>query len=323
MQVRGLQTHFRTTEGVIRACDGVSLDIQSGEIVGLVGESGSGKSVTGLTIMRLVPDPPGKIHGGEVLFKGVDLLRVNEKIMHQYRGNRISMIFQNPMTSLYPYSRIGKQLIETIQLHQRVTAGEATDQAVAMMRRVGIPNPTEVFAAYQHSLSGGMRQRVMVAMALLCQPDLLIADEPTTSLSATIQAQILMLLKRIRDEFGIAILMVTHDFGVVAKICDRVCVMYAGKVVESAPTNVILSAPKHPYTIGLINSVPRMQVKVKRLMQIEGSPPDMLNLPPGCRFSPRCSEVGDGCEKRVPPEIEIEPGHVVRCIMRQGTKVRD
>ncbi|PWU25692.1 MAG: peptide ABC transporter ATP-binding protein [Candidatus Rokuibacteriota bacterium] len=323
LQVRELETHFVTTEGVVRACDRVSFDVNRGEILGLVGESGSGKTVTGLSIIRLVPEPPGRICGGEIWFKGADLLRLDKKVMYRYRGDRISMVFQNPMTCLYPYSRVGQQLVETIRLHRPVSRGEAHEQALAMLRRVGVPNPLEVFAAYQHSLSGGMRQRVMVAMALLCQPDLLIADEPTTQLAATIQAQILGLLRKLRDELGIAILMITHDFGVVAKMCDRVCVMYAGKVVESAPTDVILNAPKHPYTIGLINSVPRMNNKGKRLFQIEGQPPDMLDLPSGCRFAPRCPEAVEICWQGVPPEIEIGSTHAVRCVMRRGAKIRD
>lgn len=322
LEVVNLQTQFPTEEGVVRAVDGVSFQINRGDIMALVGESGSGKSVTGLSILRLVPKP-GRIAGGEVRFRGENLLAKPEREMRHFRGNRISMIFQNPMTALDPSFTIGDELLETILLHQRLSPRQAREQCLRALDLVGIPDPASKLASYPHSLSGGMRQRVMIAMALSCNPDLLIADEPTTNLDASVQAQILDLLERLNRDLGTAILMITHDFGVVARLCRRVAVMYAGRIVEQADVDTVLNRPQHPYTMGLIGSVPRVGRQVRgaggrrqRLFQIDGAPPNLANLPPGCSFAPRCREAQAVCQAAAPPEIALSPGHTVRCVMR-------
>lgn len=327
LEVRDLKTHFKTEEGVVRAVDGVSFAIERGGIMALVGESGSGKSITGLSILRLVPRP-GRIVGGQVLFKGEDLLTRSEHQMRHYRGNRISMIFQNPNTSLDPCFTVGEQIVETIRLHTPQSKAEAVKQAAEMLRLVGVPDPMGTLNRYPHSMSGGMRQRIMIAMALACKPDLLIADEPTTALDVSVQAQILDLLERLNRELGTAILMITHDMGVVARLCKTVAVMYAGRIVEYAAKDVTLNQPRHPYTMGLMNSVPRVGSHSRRLrtdgtlstrqrlFQIDGTPPNLTSLPPGCAFAPRCREAIDACRQDVPPVIQVGSGHQVRCILR-------
>ncbi|MCH3917311.1 MAG: ABC transporter ATP-binding protein [Spirochaetia bacterium] len=322
LDVEGLQTYFRTDAGVVKAVDGVSFKIHKGETLGLVGESGSGKSVTNLSIMKLIPSPPGKIVGGKVLFtdkttgKTVDVLKLPEKELRNIRGNKISMIFQDPMTSLNPFLRISTQMIETIMLHDdSVTKQQARERSVEMLKLVGIPSPEKRIDNYPHQFSGGMRQRVMIAMSLSCDADLLIADEPTTALDVTIQAQILELIQSINAKLGTAVILITHDLGVVAGMCDKVCVMYAGKIVEKASTDDLFEKPCHPYTEGLIASVPRMDTtsRKERLFSIEGQPPNVIDLPPCCPFHPRCHKVMEICKKAKPSMKTIGPGHEVSC----------
>ena len=311
LAVRGLQTEFRTDSGAFRAVDGVSFDIASGGTVGLVGESGCGKSVTALSILRLVT-PPGRVAGGEILYRGKDLLSLDEREMRAIRGNQISMIFQEPMTSLNPVMTAGAQVAEAVRLHQKKSRGEATAATIEMFRLVGIPAPEERIKAYPHQLSGGMRQRVMIAMALACRPDLLIADEPTTALDVTIQAQILDLLGRLQRELGMAVLLITHDLGVVAETCDDVMVMYAGRIVEHAPVRTLFATPRHPYTVGLLRSVPRLGEPTDKLQEIPGTVPAPGALPPGCKFQDRCPRVADKCRLDEPPLEPLE-GTLVRC----------
>ncbi len=301
LQVRDLRTEFRTEGGVVTAVDGVSFDVDRGRTVGIVGESGSGKSVTNLSILRLVPNPPGRIAGGSILFDGQDLLALPEAAMRGIRGKRISMIFQDPMTSLNPYLRIGRQLTEVLELHEGASRADARRRSIEMLERVGIPNPSERIDRYPHEFSGGMRQRVMIAMALLCKPELLIADEPTTALDVTIQAQILDLIRSMRDELGMAVILITHDLGVVAGTTDDVIVMYAGRVVEQARTRELFREPKHPYTLGLLRSIPRLDRDDARLTPIPGRPPDLTRLAPGCPFAPRCEFAIDLCRAERPP----------------------
>lgn len=315
VEIRDLQTHYFTEDGVVRAVDGVNLYIKRGETLGVVGESGCGKSVTSLSIMRLIPNPPGKIIGGEILFEGEDLVNKSEAEMRKIRGNDISMIFQEPMTSLNPVYTIGDQISEAIQLHQGLSYKEATDKAIEMLRLVGIPLPERRVKEYPHQLSGGMRQRVMIAMALSCNPKLLIADEPTTALDVTIQAQILELMKKLKKELGMAIMLITHDLGVVAEMCERVVVMYAGKVVEEGDAVSIFKNPLHPYTEGLLKSVPRMDEEVEKLHVIEGVVPNPLHLPPGCRFQPRCPVAVEKCKENQPPLEQVAPGRFVACFL--------
>lgn len=330
LQVEGLRTYFSSDKGVVKAVDGVSFEIPSGSIMGLVGESGSGKSVTGLSILRLLPSKKGKIIAGRILFKGEDLLQKSEREMRSYRGDKISMVFQNALTALDPYFRIGDQLIEVIQLHQKLDKHRARVQAVEVLDLVGIPNPAQKLSSYPHELSGGQRQRVVIALALSCHPDLLIADEPTTALDATVQKQIVDLLLDINHQLGTSILMITHDFGVVAKMCQTVAVMYAGRIVEYGDVQIILSNPEHPYTRGLIQSVPRMksrmgpvfykgethQVRRPRLFQIPGSAPDLVNPSTGCAFAARCSEVKEVCFSAYPPRVDFRRGHWATCHQR-------
>jgi oligopeptide/dipeptide ABC transporter ATP-binding protein len=317
VEIRNLRTHFYTEDGVVPAVDGVNLYIRRGETLGVVGESGCGKSVTSLSIMRLIPNPPGKIVDGEILFEGQDLLKKSESEMRKIRGNEISMIFQEPMTSLNPVYTIGDQIAEAIQLHQGLSRKEALERAVHMLRLVGIPLPERRIHEYPHQLSGGMRQRVMIAMALSCNPKLLIADEPTTALDVTIQAQILELMKKLKQELGMAIMLITHDLGVVAEMCERVVVMYGGKVVEEADVVSIFKNPLHPYTEGLLKSIPRMDEEVERLHVIEGVVPNPAHLPKGCRFHPRCPYAFDKCKEAQPELKQVAPGRYVACFLAE------
>ena len=301
LEIRDLHVEFRTDMGVVRAVDGVSLAVGEGETLGIVGESGSGKSVTSLAIMGLVPRPPGHVSGGPVLFQGKDLLKFSPRHLADIRGNRIAMIFQDPMTSLNPFLTVAEQLMEVTRLHLRYSRRRALDYAVEMLERVGIPAAGRRVFEYPHQFSGGMRQRVMIAMALSCKPQLLIADEPTTALDVTIQAQILELMAELQKAEGTTIILITHDLGVVANSCRRVLVMYGGRLVEEAPVDEIFSAPKHPYTVGLLNSIPRLDGIQKSLTPIPGQPPDLAALPAGCYFRPRCPNAIDRCAVEYPP----------------------
>ncbi len=318
LKISGLRTVFTTEDGTAAAVDGVDLSVGYGETVGLVGESGCGKSVTALSIMRLIPSPPGKIVSGGILFERADLLKLSEPQMRKIRGNDISMIFQEPMTSLNPVFKVQNQIAEVFRVHRNMSKSEAADAAVVMLRKVGIPSPEKRAKDYPHQLSGGMRQRVMIAMALACDPKLILADEPTTALDVTIQAQILELMNGIKTEKGTGIILITHDLGVVAEMADRVAVMYTGKIVEEAPVDSLFSSPQHPYTIGLLESIPHLGEEAKgksRLHVIKGMVPDMRNLPRGCTFQDRCPEVQEIC-KEAPALEKKSSGHLVRCWMR-------
>jgi oligopeptide/dipeptide ABC transporter ATP-binding protein len=319
LEIENLQTHFFTGGGVVRAVDGVSYAVRSGETLGVVGESGCGKSVTALSVLRLVADPPGRIVGGAIRFAGTNLLDLSEHEMEAIRGNDISMIFQEPMTSLNPLMTVGRQISEAIALHQGLSRREAFDQAVEMLGRVHIPEPERRVHAYPHQLSGGMRQRVMIAMALSCDPKVLIADEPTTALDVTIQAQILDLMRELHDRLGTAIVLITHDLGVVAENADRVVVMYAGRKVEEASAKALFETPGHPYTTGLMGSIPNLEVAAHanarraRLTEIKGMVPSLADLPRGCTFAPRCGFATDQCRADYPPLVQHRPGHWVSC----------
>jgi len=317
LDIQDLRTYFFTYEGVAKAVDGVSYQLAKGEPLGVVGESGCGKSVTALSILRLIPVPPGKIVAGKILFKGDNLLDLPEDRMRKIRGNRISMIFQEPMTSLNPVFTIGNQIEETIKLHQGLGKKEALEKAIDLLKHVNIPSPERCVERYPHELSGGMRQRAMIAMALACNPEILIADEPTTALDVTIQAQILDLMIRLKEELGMAIILITHNLGVIAEMVRRVLVMYAGKIVEEAKTRTLFGNPKHPYTMGLLKSVPRLGDKVRlgkvRLSEIPGVVPSLYELPPGCKFSTRCPSVMNICREKEPELREIEEGHFCSC----------
>ena len=313
LEVRDLRTYFHTEEGVARAVDGVSFAVGRGQTLGLVGESGCGKSVSAFSIMRLVPDPPGRIEAGQVLFKGRDLLALDEEEMRRVRGDDIAMLFQEPMTSLNPVLTCGFQIAEAVVLHQQVPMKEARVRAVEMLHLVGIPAPEQRIDEYPHQLSGGMRQRVMIAMALACNPDVLIADEPTTALDVTIQAQILALLESLQESLQMAIVMITHDLGVIAETADQVAVMYAGQIVEHAETPALFARPRHPYTRGLLRSIPRLDDEQERLDIIPGVVPDARAFPPGCRFAPRCPLADAHCRAETPPLEEIEAGHWASC----------
>jgi len=317
LQVRDLKTYFHTEAGTAKAVDGVSFDIKEGEVLGLVGESGSGKSVTALSIIRLIPDPPGKIVGGSIAYKGQDLLQLSWEDIRKVRGNEISMIFQEPMTSLNPVFTIGMQVMEVILQHNDVSRKEAFDRAVNMLELVGIPDAARRMNDYPHQFSGGMRQRVMIAIALACDPSLLIADEPTTALDVTIQAQILELMLKVKDERkNAAILLITHNLAVVAETCHRVMVMYGGKIQEIAPVRELFKNPQHPYTKGLLASLPAVDgSRHTRLQTIPGNVPSILDLPVGCKFVTRCPERLDKCFTYEPPLIEVSPGHWVRCVL--------
>ena len=313
LEVRGLRTLFRSEHGEVRAVDGVDLRVERGRTLGIVGESGCGKSVTALSIMGLVPQPPGRIAAGEVLLEGEDLLKAPAQRLRDLRGDRLAMIFQEPMTSLNPAFTVGEQIAETLLRHRRMGKEEAKEKSVEMLRRVRIPSPERRAKDYPHQLSGGMRQRVMIAMALACDPSLLIADEPTTALDVTIQAQILELMRALREELGTAIILITHDLGVIAELADEVAVMYAGKVIERCSAQQLFAEPQHPYTIGLLGSIPLLHMERERLAAIEGFVPDAAALPDGCRFHPRCPFAIDRCSKEIPPLGEITPGHFVAC----------
>jgi len=319
LEIANLQTHFFTTGGVVRAVDGVSYTVRSGETLGVVGESGCGKSVTALSVLRLVADPPGRVVGGTIRFEGTDLLDLTETQMEEIRGNDISMIFQEPMTSLNPLMTVGRQIAEAIALHRGLSRRDAMDQAMEMLRRVHIPEPERRAHAYPHQLSGGMRQRVMIAMAVSCSPKLLIADEPTTALDVTIHAQILDLMRELQDTLGTAIVLITHDMGVVAENADRVVVMYAGRKVEEASAQELFERPGHPYTKGLLGSIPNVEVAAHintrraRLNEIKGMVPSLANLPRGCTFAPRCGFASDQCRVAYPPLAQYRPGHWIAC----------
>ena len=320
LEVRGLKTYFYTEDGVVKAVDGVDFDVRKGEIVAIVGESGCGKSVTSLSIMRLV-GIPGKIVDGEIIFKGENLLDLPDSEMRRIRGDRISMIFQQPTSCLNPVFRVGEQISEVLEIHRGMDKKEGRERAIELLRIVGIPEPEKRIDAFPHELSGGMAQRVMIAMALACEPELLIADEPTTALDVTIQAQILDLMRGLQEKFGSSIILITHDMGVVAEMASRVSVMYAGRVVEQADVNTIFEKPLHPYTNGLLASIPVMGVVKERLDTIPGSVPNLINLPPGCKFAPRCRARMEHnlqiCTEKEPDLIEVEPGHRVRCWLYQ------
>ena len=312
IEIKDLSTHFYTSDGEVKAVDGVSFAINEGETLAIVGESGCGKSVTSLSIMRLIPWPQGKIVAGEIVYQGYDLVHAKEEYMQKIRGNEISMIFQEPMTSLNPVYSVGFQIAETLELHQKLSKKDANEKAIEMLRLVGIPLPEQRAKEFPHQLSGGMRQRVMIAMALSCNPRLLIADEPTTALDVTVQAQILDLLRKLKKEMGMAIMLITHDLGVVAEMAERVVVMYAGKLVEEADVYTLFEKPLHPYTEGLLNSIPRVDVKAEKLNVIEGVVPNPAHLPPGCRFAPRCPYADDHCRTEE-PSIVTMGDHKVAC----------
>jgi oligopeptide transport system ATP-binding protein len=315
LEVRDLQTHFHTQDGVVKAVNGVSFHVNRGETLGIVGESGCGKSVTSLSIMRLIPNPPGKIAGGQILFDGEDLLQLSEEQMRRIRGNRIAMIFQDPMTSLNPVLTVGRQITESLELHMKLGKHAAQNRAAELLDMVGIPSAGKRLDNYPHQFSGGMRQRVMIAMALSCNPELLIADEPTTALDVTIQAQILELINRLREELQTAVILITHDLGVVAGMTDRVTVMYAGQVVEEGNTKELFANPRMPYTIGLLRSIPRLDEEERRkLTPIRGLPPNLIDLPPICPFSPRCDYVQEACLTQVPPLRTVADDHRAACL---------
>ena len=315
LEIQGLKTYFFTRKGIVKAVDGVVLSLNEGETLGLVGESGCGKTVTALSILRLISEPIGRITEGSINFEGRDLVKATESEMRAIRGNRISMIFQEPMTSLNPVLKVGDQITEAIQLHQGLSKKEAWDQSTEMLRTVGIPSPESRVNEYPHQMSGGMRQRVMIAMALSCHPKLMIADEPTTALDVTIQAQILDLINRLKEKVGSAILLITHNLGVVSEVAQYVGVMYAGYIVEYADVIDLFKQPKHPYTVGLFQSIPKKKGsgKRERLQAIPGLVPDLLELPGGCKFQDRCSRVFKRCRDEAPPLLNLGNNHQVRC----------
>ncbi len=317
LEIDNLQTQFFTDAGTVRAVDGVSLKVHKGETLGVVGESGCGKSVTALSVLRLIPDPPGKIVGGAIRLDGRNLLKLPENEMRKVRGGSISMIFQEPMTSLNPVFTTGDQIAEGVRLHQKLSRRESWNKAIEMLRLVRMPDPERRVKEYPHQMSGGMRQRVMIAMALSCNPHLLIADEPTTALDVTIQAQILELLNQLKGELGMAVMLITHDLGVVADTAARVAVMYAGRVVEEAPVMELFANPLHPYTQGLLNSIPRIEKSERRprLQAIPGMVPDLLELPRGCKFQERCAKIFEPCRGEEPPLKAVKPDHYVRCFL--------
>jgi peptide/nickel transport system ATP-binding protein/oligopeptide transport system ATP-binding protein len=320
LKVKNLKTYFFTHEGTVKAVDEVSFSVNQGKTLGLVGESGCGKSVTALSIMRLIPNPPGKIVSGEIWFEGKNLLKLDEKEIRKIRGKKISMIFQEPMTSLDPVFTIGHEIVEAIQLHQGLNKDEAKKKAIEALKIVGIPDVEKRIDHYPHQLSGGMRQRVMIAMALSCNPTLLIADEPTTALDVTIQAQILRLINDLKDKFGASVMLITHNLGVIAEMCDYVAVMYAGHIVEYTNVDTLFHNPLHPYTRGLHKSIPRLDLEVERLDTIKGLVPNLLNLPSGCPFHPRCDFCFKRCVEEMPELIEIEDSHLVKCHLVKRSK---
>ena len=313
LTVKDLRTYFETEDGTVKAVDGVSFEVKQGETLGIVGESGSGKSVANLSVMRLIPDPPGKIISGSITFAGRDILKLVPAEVRRIRGKRIAMIFQDPMTSLNPFMRVSKQLMEVTRLHLGHTRKQAREHAIRMLEHVGIPGARERVDSYPHEFSGGMRQRVMIAMALSCQPELLIADEPTTALDVTIQAQILELIRTLKAETGASVILITHDLGVVAGVTDHIIVMYAGKVFEQAPTSELFERPGNPYTCGLLRSVPDPTDEQGKLYQIPGLPPDLAHLPAGCPFAPRCERAEDICRRDFPPFVQLTREHYSLC----------
>lgn len=313
LQVRGLRTYFFSGKAVVPAVDGIDFDLDSRQSIGIVGESGCGKSVTSLSIMRLIPPAQGRIVAGQILFQGQDLVRKTEKEMCQIRGKDIAMVFQEPLTSLNPVITIGAQVTESLRIHQSLSKKDARGKAVEMLKLVGIPMPAHCLRVYPHQLSGGMRQRVMIAIALSCHPKVLIADEPTTALDVTIQNQILDLLDRLRSELNMPIIMITHDLGIIAELADQVLVMYCGRIVEGGDVDGIFSNPLHPYTVGLMKSLPRVHENVRRLSIIPGMVPNLAEMPSGCRFHPRCVQAKDICRRQSPERIEMEKGRYVSC----------
>jgi oligopeptide transport system ATP-binding protein len=315
LNVQGLETQFRTREGVVHAVNGVSFRIKEGETLGIVGESGCGKSVTVMSMLRLIPSPPGKVIAGQAMYQGKDLLKMSDEEIRHVRGSQISMVFQDPMTSFNPVLTIGRQVAEPLEIHNGLNRQEAYDRAAEMLELVGIPNAKERLNDYPHQFSGGMRQRVMIAMALVCTPQILIADEPTTALDVTIQAQIVELVKKLRDELGMAIIWITHDLGIIAGLADRVTVMYGGLIIEEAPVKALYANPQHPYTIGLLDSLPRMdEIRNRRLESIDGIPPVLMENPNYCPFAPRCKFVVERCRMEQPKLSAIEDeGHNVAC----------
>ena len=316
LKVKDLKTYFYTQEGVVKAVDGVSFELTRGETLGIVGESGSGKSVTALSILKLIPDPPGRIVSGEIYLDGLNIVEMKEKEMQQIRGNEIAMIFQDPMTSLNPVFTIGNQIMETIILHQKLDKKSARKKTIELLMSVGIPNPEQRIDEYPHQFSGGMRQRAMIAMALSCNPKILIADEPTTALDVTIQAQILRLMNEIKERTGSSIIIITHDLGVIAEMADNIIIMYGGRIVEYSDVNTIFYNSHHPYTWGLLRSIPRLdEVKKERLISIPGIPPSLIFIPPGCPFSPRCRYAKDICFKIIPELRDVGRFHKVACYL--------
>ena len=314
LEIKDLRTQFHTREGLVYAVNGVSYELAEGETLGIVGESGCGKSVSVLSLLRLIPEPPGKIAGGQALFQGRDLLKMSPDEIRHVRGAQIAMVFQDPMTSLNPVLTIGRQLTEALELHLGMNKEQSRQRSIELLEMVGIPNAGDRLSDYPHQFSGGMRQRVMISMALSCAPQVLIADEPTTALDVTIQAQIVELVKRLRDELGMAIIWITHDLGIIAGLAKRVIVMYAGFIIEEAPVKDLYGDPRHPYTLGLLGSLPRLDETMhRRLVSIEGLPPDLLGLPPGCPFAPRCVYAMDRCHKENPPLESVSPGHWKAC----------
>ncbi len=314
LEVKGLKTRFFTEDGVVHAVNGISYELEEGEALGIVGESGCGKSVSVLSVMRLIPEPPGKIVGGEVLFEGRDMLKMDSEDVRKVRGNRIAMVFQDPMTSLNPVLTIGRQIDEALELHMGMDKHQARERTVELLELVGIPEAASRADDYPHQFSGGMRQRVMIAMGLSCNPRVLIADEPTTALDVTIQAQITELVKRLRDDIGMAIIWITHDLGVVAGLAERLIVMYAGYIVERASVKDVYGDPRHPYTIGLLGSLPRLdEIRKRRLFSMRGLPPDLIDLKPGCPFAPRCDYVIDRCWEETPPLEPVAINHEIAC----------
>ena len=320
LKAKNLKTHFFTHEGTVKAVNGISFEIKLGETLGLVGESGCGKSVTALSIMRLIPHPPGKIVSGEIYFEGRNLLELDERKMRKIRGKKISMIFQEPMTSLDPVFTIGHEIMESIQLHQGLKKEEARQKTIEALKTVGMPDAEKRISHYPHELSGGMRQRAMIAMALSCNPTLLIADEPTTALDVTIQAQILRLINELKEKFGASVMLITHDLGVIAEMCDYVAVMYAGHIVEYTDVDTLFRNPLHPYTKGLNKSIPRLDVETERLDTIRGLVPNLLDLPSGCPFHPRCDFCLKKCIEEMPELIEAEDHHLIKCHLVKGNE---
>ena len=324
LEVKDLRTYFYTQEGVVKAVDGTSYVVHEGETLGLVGESGCGKSVSALSILRLIPTPPGKVVSGEIIFQGRDILKLDEDELRKIRGNEIGMVFQEPMTSLNPVLTIGRQMTEALELHMNLHGKAARDRAAELLEMVGIPEARGRLDDYPHQFSGGMRQRVMIAMAMSCNPKLLLADEPTTALDVTIQAQILEVMNRLSREFGTAVIIITHNLGVVARYADRVNVMYAGKVIETASAEELYRNPKHPYSVGLLRSVPRLdETRKAKLVPIEGLPPDLAHLPPGCPFYPRCSWRVEKCLEEYPPFKLVADNHYAACWESERVKRED